>query len=178
MTSIKGIVNRTTHHLLLILFLLFSSYSVFAQACGQAVYTIEFYTPNGDKEQEFEYEVIPINLDSLNEIYSLYGFSNKFEYDPYIGTLIEERFTDKLIDYETQEVQEGFEKILSISANEVHGKTKKAMIVFQTYETWYMPVLIKVTSGKKKLYIVANPFGGCEREAIVLWNDRPQIVRK
>ena len=149
-----------------------------AQACGQAVYTIEFYTPNGDKEQEFEYEVIPINLDSLDVIYSLYGFVDKFEYDAYVGTLIEERFIDKLIDYETPEVKESFEKILSLSSNEVKGKAKKSMIVFQTYETWYVPVLIKVTSGKKSLYIVANPFGGCDREAIILWNERPQIIQK
>lgn len=149
-----------------------------AQACGQAVYSIELYTLNGDKEEDFEYEVIPINLDSLKVLYSLYGYSDTFEYDTYIGTIIEERFTDKLIDYETPEVQESFEKILSISENKTQGKAKHAMIVFQTYETWYMPVLIKITYGKKTLFVLANPFGGCEREAIVLWNDRPQIIRK
>lgn len=151
-----------------------------AQVCGGGIFTLEFYTENGEKELDFTYEIYQVDPEALADIYTKFGYEAKFEYNPYHGTIIEEKYAQWLLDFqvETTESKEEFNKILEMTGNKTTGLSKGSKIEFQTIETYLVPYLLKITSEKKHVYIVSDLLGGCDRATIVVWNKYPILLNK
>lgn len=151
-----------------------------AQACGQAIFTLEFYTVNGEPERTFKYEIYQVDPEVVADLYGKMGYAGKFEYDRYIGTVLEDRYAEFLIDFqlESSETLADFKEILDFTGNKLKGESSNGKIELQTIETYMEPYLIKLESGKKHIYLIADAFGGCDRTAVILWNDFPKTVAK
>ena len=150
---------------LLILFLLLSAkIPVQAQACGGGTFTFEFYVINGEKPQDIFFEVLPVII----------GSEEKFSQDVYNGLQVDSGEAVKMIDPAGGPT---LDKNLSLRNNLKNGEMKNGILKFGTYETAYHPCLLKITSGKTQMYILANLTGGCNRTASILWGDNPRLSR-
>ena len=62
-------------------------------------------------------------------------------------------------------------KWLELSNIPSKGKIKSS-INFKTFETVYFPMILKITQNNKSIYIIGNYFGGCYRQASLIWSDK------
>lgn len=166
--------------ILLIIITFYGNSNAFAQACGQGLFFFEIYTLDGEKENDINYEVFPINKDSLKSIYRE-EILDQFNYNAYNGTIIQSEEAIRIID--TTEIgRKELNQVIKLNMHKndrvTSGKFKNGQILFHTYETYRPLFLLKVSSKNKEVYILANVYGGCDRTSIIIWNDRPQIVIK
>lgn len=139
-----------------------------AQVCGGGVFTFEFYTLNGEKIKNINYEIFPVNKENV------YNIDSNLVYDLYRGTIINSEYVDRLIN---PAAEAALDKVLAIRGNKKKGVVKYGTIKFNTTELGYFACLLKLSSNKKDVYIVANLTGGCNRTTTILWNENPRIVR-
>ena len=170
---------KTISTLLIVLILIvILSFKVKAQACGQGVYTLEFYTLDGDEKKDIDFEILPINSDSLEFLFSKYtNLEDQLRFNSNKGTVLQSRLASRIIGNK----QQGLASIKNydiFKMEKFKGKLDKSRVEFNTVETYYELFLLKLMEEDKEVYIVGNFFGGCNRTIVLLWNDRPRIVEE
>jgi hypothetical protein len=166
--------------LLTVACIFFSNSELKAQACGQGIFTIEFFTLNGEKEYEINYEIFLINRDSLEAIFSDDIYLDQIMYNSYHGHIIQAKHAARIID-STESGQNKLENLFKLAMfkdDKRIGKVKNSRVKFTTYELYFNLLLIKFKSNDKEIYVIGNLFGDCDRTSVLLWNERPQIVGK
>jgi len=138
-----------------------------AQLCGEGTFTFEIYTLNGTELENINYEILPVNSDSLKI------FTHQPHFDMYRGEMINAIYVKKIVG--TSEEKE-LERQLAFRDNKKKGAIKDGIIEFKTSEVAYHPCLLHLFSNKKDIYILANVVGGCNRKTAVLWTVFPQLV--
>ena len=162
-------MNRKTKMLkvtaLLILLILQISTKVIAQVCGGGILNFKIYTLNGSNLKDFDYEIFPISKE----------FAKKLNYQDNWGSgEIMNGITDSMIDRSNEILNNNLKKYLELSKINSKGKIK-SFINFKTFETVYFPIILKITQNKKTIYIIGNYFGGCRRQAALIWSDKYDI---
>lgn len=151
----------------------------YSQACGGGILTFNIYTLNGTEINNFEYEIFPISKELLqekfykkavNEVnldnpnYSLFQNINNS------GVIIMEHSANELIDTNNKILNESLDKMLHLSKMTQSGKIKYSLS-FTTRENKYFPIILKISNSQKTIFILGNYFGGCNREASLVWNN-------
>lgn len=151
----------------------------FAQACGGGILTFNIYTLNGEEIDEFDYEIFPVSQELLrenfykkvvNEVnldnpsYYLYSSIGKS------GIIIMEHSANEIIETKDEKLNEQLQKSLDLSKIPQKGKIKSSLSFF-TFELNNFPIILKISNKKKIVYILGNYFGGCNREASLVWNN-------
>jgi hypothetical protein len=151
----------------------------FSQACGGGILTFNIYTLNGVEIEEFNYEIFPVskellrekfyskvvnkvNLDNPN--YSLFREINQ------TGGIIMQQYANEIIDKKNDELNGSLKKMLELSKINQTGKIKSSLS-FTTFELINFPIILKISHKEKTIYILCNYFGGCNREASLIWNN-------
>lgn len=166
--------------LLFVFTALFYNSKVIAQACGQGVFSLEIYTPNGEKELDISYEIFALNRDSLEALFSQESIFDKIIYSSYYGYVIQSKYALRIIN-STESGQKKLDNIFNfrlLKDNQQVGEIVNGHVQFNTIETVNNLLLLKLYSNNKEVYVIANLFGGCDRTSVLLWNERPQIVLK
>lgn len=138
-----------------------------AQLCGGGTFTFEIYTLNGKESGNINYEILPVNMDSIKKVFQQPRF------DLYRGEMINAIYVNKAVG--TAEERE-LEKALAFRDNKRTGSVKDGVLEFKTTEVVSHPCILHLSSNKKDVYILANIVGGCNRTTAVLWNEYPQLV--
>jgi hypothetical protein len=144
------------HILLILLFFTLDGYS---QACGGGILNLNIYTKNGEKAKEITYEIFPIS----KELIEKYNDSDNWN----IGKIIID-FSEKDI-LNDEKLDNRLDKYLENSSISKSGKFI-SNLKFKTYELLYFPIIIKISIENKTVYILGNYFGGCNREASLIYN--------
>ena len=162
---------------LFILALLFSTKG-YSQACGGGILTFNIYTLNGTEIDKFYYEIFPVSKELLDEKfynkvvnkanldnpnYELFRQVNEH------GIIITEYFAHEVIRTNDEKLNENLNKMLALSKITQKGKLKSSLS-FVTLETRIFPIILKISHKGKTIYILSNYFGGCNREASLVWN--------
>jgi hypothetical protein len=79
-----------------------------------------------------------------------------------------------MIDRNNEALNNKLKKWLALSKISSKGKIKSS-INFKTFETVFFSMILKITQHKKTIYILGNYFGGCNRQASLIWNDKYDI---
>lgn len=148
---------------IIFLFLLALQFSIkgYSQACGGGILTLNIYTLNGEKIKGASYEIFPVSKLLIEKYKNL----NAWESGSVIGDFKETNFISN--DSLTNRLQ----KFLERSSIAKSGKFK-TNLKFKTIETVYFPIIIRVTIKNQTVYVFGNYFGGCNREARLLWNGK------
>lgn len=151
----------------------------YSQACGGGILSFKIYTLNGTEIENFEYKIFPISKELLqekfykkvvNEVnldnpnYSLFQNINSS------GVIIMEHFANELIDTNNVILNESLDKMLHLSKITQSGRIKSSLS-FTTLENNNFPIILKISNSQKTIYILGNYFGGCNREASLVWNN-------
>ncbi len=171
--------NNLMKKILIYLFFITSiSQSGYSQACGGGILTFNIYILNGIEIDKFYYEILPVSKELLeekfyskvvnkvnldNQEYELFRQFNEY------GTIITEYFANEIIKTNDEKINENLNKMLVISKITQKGKFKSSLS-FVTLETRIFPIILKITHKWKTIYILSNYFGGCDREASLVWN--------
>lgn len=169
---------RTIIIYIIFTFLSFSQ-NVFSQACGGGILTFNIYTLNGIEIDKFDYEILPVSKELLGE--KFYGkVVNKLNLDNQkyglfqkvneSGTIITEYFANEIIKTNDEKLNEDLNKILILSSINQKGKIKSSLS-FVTLENRNFPIILKISNNGENIYILSNYFGGCYREASLVWNN-------
>lgn len=158
---------------------IFISQNGYSQACGGGILSFKIYSLNGTELENFEYEIFPVskeffqekfykkvvnevNLDSPN--YSLFQNINSH------GIIIMEHTAKELIDLNNEILNESLDKMLHLSKITQSGRIKSSLS-FTTIENRNFPIILKISNKNNTIYILGNYFGGCDREASLVWNN-------
>ena len=164
-------MNKYLVILVLFASLFLNSSKTSAQLCGHGTYTIEIYVPNGEKEVDINYELIPINQDALSKILLPDREMTYEKYHQYFGVEMYEENALRIMDTTVKQVVLPFD-------TQPKGKAEKGIITFRTAEIAYnTPYLLKLSSGKRSIYIMDCFFHGCNHKLGILWNENhnPEI---
>lgn len=164
-----------------------------AQLCGSGTFTFKFYVLNNAATTTLHYEILSATPQTISEIIA--GDTLDFyttdkdklltEYSPelynhtYFGEIINRQAVEKILNktvappFDTS----GFQR-LHLKKIAINGTIKKGILQFPTAELFSRPYLLKVTDGKKHIYILANLFGGCNRTAQLIWDDAPRMIKE
>ena len=151
----KSVMKR---HILLIFTILYFTINGYSQACGSGILTLNIYTINGKKIKEASYEIFQAS-EELTERYKFpdsYG-SGKMIYDFKENDITKIEDSTKL------------NKLLERSSIFRKGSFTSTM-EFKTTENGYFPIILKISIKDQTIYILGNYFGGCDREACLIWN--------
>lgn len=151
----------------------------YSQACGGGRLTFNIYTLNGIEIENFDYEIFPVSEELLQEKFykkvvnevnldnpNYYFFQNIGN----AGMIIMERFANEVIETKDEKLNERLDKMLDLSKINQSGKIKSTLSFF-TLELNSFPIILKIEYNKKAIYILGNYFGGCNREASLVWNN-------
>ena len=138
-----------------------------AQLCGGGTFTFEIYTLNGKGIENINYEILPVNFDSLKDA------SQQLHFDLHRGEILSDFYVKKSVDASKEKE---LERQLAFRENKQKGTFKDGIVNFLTLETAHHPCLLHLYSNTKDVYILANLVGGCNRKTAVLWNEYPQLV--
>tara|TARA_R110002111_G_scaffold252863_2_gene317941 strand:- start:1919 stop:2449 length:531 start_codon:yes stop_codon:yes gene_type:complete len=152
----------------------------FSQACGGGILTFNIYTLNGKEIKNFDYEIFPVSKELLNEKFyrkvvnevslddpNYYYFQNVSN----SGIIIMEHFANEIIETNDEKLNEWLDKLLILSKISKSGKIKSSLS-FSTLELNNFPIILKISLNQKTIYILGNYFGGCDREASLVWNNK------
>lgn len=151
----------------------------FSQACGGGILTFNIYTLNGVDIEEFNYEIFPVSKELLQEkFYSKvvhkvnldnpnYYFFEKIDQT---GGIIMQQYANEIIDTKDDVLNGSLKKMLDLSKINQTGKIKSSLS-FNTLELGNFPIILKISHNEKTIYILGNYFGGCNREASLIWDN-------
>lgn len=145
---------------LLLLFLSNSLVYVYAQACGEGVFTLKIKK----KPRKLHYEILSIqdkcleNVINFSETYHRGEFPIKYVSECIIP--IEEKSYAPFI-------KEYMRK----------NKVRNGCLKFPTRETLRKVLVIRFYTKKQEFYLYANLFGGCDRATNIIWSENPEIIR-
>ncbi|MDQ6527726.1 hypothetical protein [Flavobacterium sp. LHD-85] len=151
----------------------------FSQACGGGILIFNIYTLNGVEIEEFDYEIFPVSKELLQEkFYSKVMVKENlnnpnhylFQKINETGGIIMEQYANEIIDAKNDELNSSLKKILDLSEINKAGKIKSSLS-FKTFELANFPIILKISHKEKTIYILGNYFGGCNREASLIWNN-------
>lgn len=151
----------------------------FSQACGGGILTFNIYTLNGIEIEEFNYEILPVSKELLQEkFYSKVMDKGNLDNPNYYlfrginqtGVIIMQQYATEIIDTNNGELNERLKKMLDLSKINQAGKIKSTLS-FNTFELITFPIILKISHKEKTIYILSNYFGGCDREASLIWNN-------
>lgn len=152
----------------------------YSQRCGGGTLTFNIYTLNGEEMENFEYEILPVSKELLqdklykkyvNEVnlnnpnYTLFQSVNNSS-----GIIIGEQFVNEIVETNNDKLNGSLDKMLDLSKITKTGKIKSSLL-FITYENNNFPIILKISNNQKTIYILGNYFGGCDREASLVWNN-------
>ena len=138
-----------------------------AQLCGGGIFTFEFYSLSGNVLENINYEILPVNMDSVKNV------SHLLRLDLTKGEIINAGYVKNL---EDTLGNTKLERELAFRDNKKKGAVKDGIINFKTLEGVYYPCILHLSSNKKDIYILANLVGGCNRTTAVIWNENPLLV--
>ncbi len=150
----------------------------FAQACGEGEFRIEFFTKNGLELEPIKYKIYPTSAAKLAPFYANSAYGERLSLNLYHGTLINPTHAVQMIDSVGEEGLKDLKRYGKESKRKTEGVVRNGEITFHTWETYSKPYILKLWSKQKVIYVYATVFGGCNRTSFVLWNERPQIVRR
>lgn len=157
----------------------------FSQACGGGILTFNIYTLNGVEIEEFNYEIFPVSKELLQEkFYSkVMPKVNPDNPNYYLfqeinqsGGIIMQQYANEIIDTKDDELNDRLKKMLDLSKINQTGKIKSSLS-FNTFEVANFPIILKISHKEKTIYILGNYFGGCDREASLIWNNGYGILK-
>lgn len=151
----------------------------YSQLCGGGKLTFNIYTLNGTEVENFDYEIFPVSKEFLHEKFykkvvndvnldnpNYYFFQNVGN----AGIIIMEHFANEIIETNDDKLNERLDKMLHLSKITKYGKIRSSLS-FTTLELNNFPIVLKITHNQKTIYILGNYFGGCNREASLVWNN-------
>jgi len=159
-------------------FLAFISENGYSQACGGGKLNFDIFTINGQEIENFEYEIFPVSEENLKEKFlkKVLNESNLDDPKNYFltninntGIIINEQHANEIITTIDEKLNESFKKLLANSKISSKGEIKSSL-TFNTFENINLPIILKVTHKKRTVYILGNYFGGCNRNASLIWN--------
>lgn len=151
----------------------------YSQACGGGKLIFNIYTLNGVVIEEFDYEIFPVSKELLQEkFYKKVVYEGNLGNPNYIlfqninnfGTIIMENIANEIIETKDEKLNEKLDKMLDLSKINQSGKIKSTLSFF-TLELNNFPIILKISNTQKTIYILGNYFGGCNREASLVWNN-------
>lgn len=167
----------------IITFILFAflliSQNGYSQRCGGGTLTFNIYTLNGEEIENFEYEILPVSEEFLQEklykkVVNEVNLNNPnytlFQSVNNSGVIIGEQFVNEIIETNNDKLNESLDKLLDLSKITKTGKIKSSL-GFITHENNNFPIILKISHKDKFIYILGNYFGGCDREASLVWNN-------
>lgn len=157
--------------------LLFVAIPAGAQACGEGKFTLELYGALGSPKEELTYRIYSINKDQWSRSRTS-AFGKRLEHNLYNGSMITSTQAYELMDTTSAKAKDELRRCLKHSRKKVSGTTEDCRLTFNTWEMYSVPYILELKSKKTHAYIVACLFGACNRTSFVLWNARPQIVRR
>jgi hypothetical protein len=147
--------------IIVITFLLQIHTKSIAQVCGGGTVKFNIYTLNGKAVKSFDYEIFPASEE----------LTKKFNYKDNWGCgEIINGIADSMIDRNDEALNNKLKELLALSKITSKGKIK-CSINFKSFETVYFPMIFKITKHNKSVYILGNYFGGCNRQASLIWTD-------
>ena len=148
---------------IILLFILALQFSIkgYSQACGGGILTLNIYTLNGDEIEAASYEIFPVSEQLIEKYKNLNAWES--------GSVVRDFKETVLISNDSLNTR--LQKFLERSSITKSGKFKTSL-KFQTTETVYFPIILRVTIKSQTLYIFGNYFGGCDREASLIWNGK------
>jgi len=170
---------RTTIFYSIFTFFLFSQ-NLFSQACGEGILIFNIYTLNGIDIEEFDYEILPVSKELLKEKFYKKVVSKAYlddsNYKLFLevngsGVIIMESFANEIIKTNDKKLSEDLDERLALSDITQKGKIKSSLL-FRTRENNDFPIVIKTSHRGKTIYVLGNFFGGCNREASLVWNNK------
>lgn len=144
---------------LLIFSILYFTVNGLSQECGGGVLTLNIYTKNGEKAKNVSYEIFPVHEELIEK------FNNSDNLN--IGRIIN-NFSEQEIS-QNEDLDNWLNKFLKNSKISKSGKFVDCL-QFRTFENAYFPVIVKISIDGKTVYILGNYFGGCDREANLIYN--------
>ena len=154
---LKKIVMKRSF--LLIITILYFTLNGYSQACGGGILTLSIYTINGEKAKKFSYDIFPAS----KEVIEKYSQNDIWKSGKIISGFSENELTANEI------LNNELSKLLEKSKISKSGKII-TNLKFKTMELGYFPIILKINIDNKNIYILGNYFGGCNREACVIWN--------
>lgn len=151
----------------------------YSQACGGGKLIFNIYTLNGVEIENFEYEIFPVSKELLqekfyNKVVNTANLDNPnhnlFQNINNFGVIIMENFANEIIETNDDKLNESLDKMLQLSQIAQSGKIKSSLS-FTTAEVLDFPIILKISNSQKTIYILGNYFGGCNREASLVWNN-------
>lgn len=130
-----------------------------SQECGGGILTLNLYTINGKKIKDVSYEIFPVSKEIIEKYNDTYNWNR--------GRIIN-NFSEKEI-LPNEDLTNQLNKLLERSSISKSGKFTSTL-KFKTLELTYFPIIIKINIKSKTIYIMGNYFGGCNREASLIWN--------
>lgn len=165
---------------LLLLFTILISPKSFSQVCGGGILTFNIYSLNGQELKDFDYEIFPVSRELLKKnLYQKVVNEQNMDNSDYplyksvetSGSIIGKVFVDQIIDNNDPKLNAKLQKLLDASAIEQKG-TIKCTLLFTTRENESFPIILKISNGKREVYILGNYFGNCNREASLVWGEK------
>lgn len=132
--------------------------SGYSQACGGGILTLNIYTINGKKIKGASYEI----FQASEEVIKRYNFG-------YYDSKSVNDFTQNDITKNENSIK--LNKLLERSSISRKGNFTSAL-EFKTTENGYFPIILKICIKDQTVYILGNYFGGCDREACLIWNGK------
>jgi len=151
--------------LLVVLFVVFYSFTSYGQACGGGLFRFQFYTLNGTNF-DLTYEIIEIEEESY-----AYACTTFDERKFYKGLIVSQAFVESI---KTSKNSNLF--INSFDKIDKEGKILDGRLMFPTIELHSKLYLLKITSKKYCFFIISNLFGGCNRRTKILLEDEEAII--
>jgi len=151
----------------------------FSQACGGGILTFNIYTLNGVEIEGFNYEIFPVSKELLQEkfyskVVNKVNLNNPnysiFQEINEAGGIIMQQYANEIIDTKNNELNSILKKMLDLSKINQTGNIKSSLS-FKTFELANFPIILKISHKEKTIYILGNYFGGCNREASLIWNN-------
>lgn len=165
--------------LFILILVLYFSINGFSQACGGGRLMFNIYTLNGQEIKEFNYEILPVSKELLKEKFYKKVMNEENIDNPnyYLfreinqtGEIIMEQYANEIIETKNEKLNRDLKKMLDLSNITETGKIKSSLS-FNTFELTNFPIILKISYKEKTIYILGNYFGGCDREASLIWNN-------
>lgn len=131
----------------------------YSQVCGSGVMTLNLYTKNGSIDKKAVYEIFPLSKELINKFKDTDNWN--------IGRIVTD-FSEEEITLD-KDLASHLDTLLVYSSISKSG-TFISTLQFKTRELAYFPIIIKISVENKKVYILGNYFGGCDREASLIFN--------
>jgi hypothetical protein len=133
----------------------------YSQACGEGIVTLNIYTINGQKIKDVSYEIFQASKGLIERHKDFNSYDN--------GKIITDLSENDTLP--TDSPNGRLNKLLERSLISRSGKLTNN-IKFKTKELGYFPIILKVSIKNQTMYILGNFFGGCNREACLIWNGK------